>query len=309
MMRLVLQAQTPEKQSAILEAWPRLAFVDRSILSEEMARTGIEKQVFDRGPAFKQMFGPAFLVYYSPAFLRNLTPSSALEALRILAEVYRRARELWPLRPSTGNAHAVTVRIDQIKELKVSAIDAAYREGQAWVLERKNDNEAVIECHELSRITQLAAQGVQSAALKLWSVKKPGRGRSGSECSGDGSRSGKSSRSGDGASKNSGTSSRSSVKSDARRTRLVGPNDRVLPSKVSIKLHNSTATLPLPPTMVEQMDPTSTGAPDAAKTEAPAATDAPAAAPVVEAPAAALELKVSDVETGYAPRPAVVDQA
>jgi len=29
---------------------------------------------------------------------------------------------LWPLRPTTGNAHAVTLRIDQLKELKLSSI-------------------------------------------------------------------------------------------------------------------------------------------------------------------------------------------
>ena len=55
--------------------------------------------LFARGPPnAKQAFGPAFLVYYSPAFLRNLSPADALPALRILAEVYRRARQLWPLR-------------------------------------------------------------------------------------------------------------------------------------------------------------------------------------------------------------------
>ena len=43
--------------------------------------------------------------------------SQVREALAILAEVYRRARELWPLRPTTTNDHSVTIRIDQLKEL------------------------------------------------------------------------------------------------------------------------------------------------------------------------------------------------
>lgn len=68
-----------------------------------------------------QAFGPAFLVYYAPALVRNLSPAASLAALRTLAEVYRRARQLWPLRPSTDNAHAVTIRIDLLKELKVMA--------------------------------------------------------------------------------------------------------------------------------------------------------------------------------------------
>ena len=58
------------------------------------------------------MLGPAFLVYYSPAFVRHLAPVDALPALRILAEVYRRARQLWPLQESTDHHHAVTSRID-----------------------------------------------------------------------------------------------------------------------------------------------------------------------------------------------------
>ena len=109
-LRLVLQAQTPEKQDAILEAWRELSFADRSMLTDEMARSGIEGQIFDRGPAFKQVFGPAFLVYYSPAFVRNLAMTAPLICLRVLAEIYRQARELWPLRPTTGSGHSVTVR-------------------------------------------------------------------------------------------------------------------------------------------------------------------------------------------------------
>ena len=141
LMRLSLQAQTPDKQAAVLAAWSLLSFADRSMLSDEMARSGIENQIFDRGPGFKQVFGPTFLVYYSPAFLRNMAPSKSLEALRILAEVYRRARELWPLRPTLGNAHSVTIRIDQIKELKLPAITSVFNQGESWLLVRKNDNE------------------------------------------------------------------------------------------------------------------------------------------------------------------------
>ena len=64
-----------------------------------MARTGIEGQRFRRGPAFASgVLGPAFLVYYSPAFVRSLAMADKpLAALRLLAEVYRRARVLWPL--------------------------------------------------------------------------------------------------------------------------------------------------------------------------------------------------------------------
>ena len=53
-MRLHLQAQVPEKQRALLEAWPALGSNDRTTLNEEMSRSGIVDQVFTRGPAFKQ---------------------------------------------------------------------------------------------------------------------------------------------------------------------------------------------------------------------------------------------------------------
>ena len=98
------------------------------------------------------MAGPAFLVYYSPAFLRSLAPAHALEALRLLAEVYRRARQLWPLGTTMGNAHAVTIRIDQIKELNLPDIKAVFTQGESWMLARKTDNEAVVERQSLELV-------------------------------------------------------------------------------------------------------------------------------------------------------------
>ena len=91
-----------------------------------MARTGIYGQFFERAPKFDTSSGPAFLVYYSPALVRSLAPHHAYEALKLLAEVYRRARKLWPLTSSQGNGHAVTIRIDQLKELKLEAIQMAF---------------------------------------------------------------------------------------------------------------------------------------------------------------------------------------
>ena len=99
--------------------------------------------------------GPAFLVYYSPAFLRNLSPADALPALRILAEVYRRARQLWPLRPSQDAHHSVTIRIDQLKELKLSGIMEAFAEGESWLLVRQNDQEGVVERHRLDDMAKV----------------------------------------------------------------------------------------------------------------------------------------------------------
>jgi len=177
-MRLCLQAQTPDKQSAVLRAYRALPREDMTVLREEMARTGLSGQLFHRGPAFKASFGPAILVYYSPAFVRSLAPAHALEALRVLAEVYRRARQMWPLARSDGAAAdaasaasaSVTIRIDQIKELKLPDIQSAFSHGQSWLLCRKNDSEGVVERHELDKIPQMA-QAV--SVLKFWRVDRP----------------------------------------------------------------------------------------------------------------------------------------
>ena len=40
-MRLFLQAQTPEKQSAVMQAFDELGMSDKQVLVDEMARSGI----------------------------------------------------------------------------------------------------------------------------------------------------------------------------------------------------------------------------------------------------------------------------
>jgi hypothetical protein len=172
LMRLALQAQTPDKQSAILQAYRALPGEDASVLRDEMARTGLSGQLFKAAPAFKQSSGPAILVYYSPAFVRSLAPHHALEALRVLAEVYRRARQMWPLgRSDSGAAESVTIRIDQIKELKLTEIQGVFTQGESWLLCRKNDVEAVVERHSLDYMSQQSSQ-LQAAVLKFWRLEK-----------------------------------------------------------------------------------------------------------------------------------------
>lgn len=177
-MRLVLQAQTPDKQAGVLEAFRALPREDHALLSDEMARSGIAEQAFARAPQFRQVAGPAFLVYYSPAFLRNLSPHHSFAALRILAEVYRRARQLWRLTPTTDNAHTVTVRIDQLKELSLSDIMSAFAQGETWLLCRKNSLEAVVERHSHESMATLAqaAPPQKFAVCKFYRAEKEGGG-------------------------------------------------------------------------------------------------------------------------------------
>jgi hypothetical protein len=171
-MRLSLQAQVADKQRAVEEGWGLLLAEEQRILAEEMARTGIARQSFGRGPRFDRVEGPAFLVYYSPAFVRTNAPKNARIALRILAEVYKRARELWPLCASTDNAHSVTIRIDQLRELNPAAIFAAYESGNTWLLTKKNDQEGVVENHGQSEIQELTQGGTVFALLRLWRIQR-----------------------------------------------------------------------------------------------------------------------------------------
>jgi len=190
-MRLVVQAQAEEKQRSIIGAFSALGPEDRKVLCEEMAQSGIAGQFFERSSRvgidsarcseaddaspsetrpkileepLKSKGGPAILVYYSPAFLRTLTPDEALPALGLLAEIYRRARQLWPSKPDlTGS---VTVRIDQVKELKLSEIQHAYSFGDTWVLTRRNDLEAVLERIPLDLLAERPKD--KTKVLKFW---------------------------------------------------------------------------------------------------------------------------------------------
>jgi len=70
-------------------------------LGTEMARTGAYGQHYARCATEEKASpceGPAILVYYSPAFVRILTPDHGEAALRLLAEIYRCSRKLWPLK-------------------------------------------------------------------------------------------------------------------------------------------------------------------------------------------------------------------
>lgn len=101
LMRLVVQAQTYDRQVAVRQAFERLPADDRHTLGTEMARTGAHGQHYARcttEQGASPCEGPAILVYYSPAFVRILTPDHGEAALRLLAEVYRCSRKLWPLK-------------------------------------------------------------------------------------------------------------------------------------------------------------------------------------------------------------------
>ena len=84
------------------------------------------------------------MLYYSPAFVRTAGGSSPKDTLRILAELYRQARSLWPLSVDAANK-TVTVRINQLKDREWASVEKGHACGMGWLLFKRNEIEAVVE--------------------------------------------------------------------------------------------------------------------------------------------------------------------
>ena len=138
LMRLVVQAQDIPLQCAVLESWGGIDEVDKRVLSTEMARSGVLGQSYERSPVAEG--GPAFLVYYSPAFVRTCAASSPRDALRILAELYRQARSMWPVSAADAGV-TVTIRIDQLKDREGRSVESGHIWGDGWLLFKRNEIE------------------------------------------------------------------------------------------------------------------------------------------------------------------------
>eukprot|EP00933_Yihiella_yeosuensis_P035388 TRINITY_DN28918_c0_g1_i2.p1 TRINITY_DN28918_c0_g1~~TRINITY_DN28918_c0_g1_i2.p1 ORF type:complete len:133 (-),score=30.24 TRINITY_DN28918_c0_g1_i2:170-568(-) len=69
--------------------------------------------------------------------------TNAAGALIVLAEVFRKARELWPLQDDFAD-DTVTVQIDAIKGQIASELPEQLKEGEDWVLKRLNFVSATI---------------------------------------------------------------------------------------------------------------------------------------------------------------------
>jgi len=188
--RLVLQAQ--KYAAKVRPAWEKLQQQHKDLLCCEMARTGLPNQMYDQVTP-PPGDGPAILVYYAPAMLQKCGSTDLTSALEILAEVYRKARVLWPVkaRPSSivvemepednTGLHTVIVRIDQIKDLLPADMRAvsimngsnnnAKRRGlmdvEGWFLVKKNDKEAVVEKHYLKAINSFNEAGTAYTWLNL----------------------------------------------------------------------------------------------------------------------------------------------
>ena len=109
-------------------------------------------------------------VYYSPAFLRQ-SIGDALTALRVLAEVYRAARNLFPLQQaeSDGPIGTVTVHIDQLKAAGAAKdlCTTGPAEGQVWLLVRTSDHEASVQGLSLFEDAVIMAPSEPHRVLRL----------------------------------------------------------------------------------------------------------------------------------------------
>lgn len=143
-LRLVVMAQGDSRK--VLDAYDALPREDTMVLEEELARTGCEGQSFAKeGTANEiQAGGPALLIYYSPALMQKGGALDPLGAMMILAEVFRRARELNPLVRERAS-ETVTVRIDALKDLSVADVFEPNKPGEVWVLTKVSSQDAQVQ--------------------------------------------------------------------------------------------------------------------------------------------------------------------
>uniref|UniRef100_A0A7S2LSF5 Uncharacterized protein n=1 Tax=Zooxanthella nutricula TaxID=1333877 RepID=A0A7S2LSF5_9DINO len=146
MMRVMLMAQGATPQ--VMAAWGQQNPEDFNTIAEEMALTGLKDQVYEQEPMPAQ--GPAILVYYCPAFVQRAGQSHPDSTLQILAQVFRKTREIWPLTSLAADSHVV-VRIDALKELDAPAI-LRPEPGFAWIMTKTSSKEAMVQMVPVSEL-------------------------------------------------------------------------------------------------------------------------------------------------------------
>jgi len=172
LMRLSTQVQSLPLQLSLPTAFTHLPAEDLRVLCDEMAMTGIEGQAYRR--YVPPPGGPAFLVYYAPAFLRTNTAAedrtlpNLVTKLRMLAEVYRQARNLWPLSTSAADYRSVTLRIDVIKDATIESINDSYSWGEVYVLQKSNENEGRVDKQPLYTLAAPPGDSSERALLAFW---------------------------------------------------------------------------------------------------------------------------------------------
>ena len=123
--------------------------------------------------------------------MRTYAASAPADALRILAELYRQARSMWPLAPESAGK-TVTVRIDRITDrghvspphptslgdtwqVRIDQLkDRRSVTGDGWLLVKRNEMEAVVEEHPVYTINAYADSGAVFRLLAFWRLDGSG---------------------------------------------------------------------------------------------------------------------------------------
>jgi len=118
--RLTLMAQGFEHEA--VAAFFALHTEDRFCLTEELARTG-QKEQFECAPdrVKSPARGPALLLHYAPALIQKAGKVECVEAMIVLAAVYRAVRQVFPCKAESMEKNAC-IRMDELKVLKPSEI-------------------------------------------------------------------------------------------------------------------------------------------------------------------------------------------
>jgi len=77
-----------------------------------------------------------------------------VKRLSVLAEIYRCARELWPLDIKQVGQN-VTIRIDMIKSLSTQLMLEVLATGDLWLMVKHNKSEAFIERSPTKKLNKL----------------------------------------------------------------------------------------------------------------------------------------------------------
>jgi len=164
-MRLICMAQMNSPR--ILEGFNKLDNEHKEVLATEMSRTGCMNQTFSPSLAPQNdRKGPGLLIYYGPAFLQALGSDDPCERLKILAEMYRAARELWPAN-TAAVGQTVIIRIDTVKSLSVDEIVSMWRNDLTWIMIKQNNLEAVIESSSTRKLNKYIASQQQLVVMQF----------------------------------------------------------------------------------------------------------------------------------------------
>lgn len=163
-MRLVVMAQGNSEK--VLEAYDNLSVDDREVLNQELALTGCTGQSYQCDP-LEVSGGPALLVYYAPALMQKNCATDPDGALRVLAEVLKQGRHLWPLNDEAAG-ETVTLQIAALKGLDIQAIKAL-QAGECWTLCRNSSVNALAQKINLLAEGQQQVLEACTRILSFWS--------------------------------------------------------------------------------------------------------------------------------------------